>query len=136
MVRGRREAGATRVPTTFDDAGRPAAAQFTASRRRGAGAFETGVYCAHPAEALVGAPVFAFSPDVGFLQMLRSSKSPMNASLKSAPSKFAFVNDVPVSTAFAKIAPRKSLPSNDTRSTTPLLKSAFVNSSRARTLYS
>merc|ERR1719337_422822 len=51
----------------------------------------------------------------------------MNASLKSAPSRFAFVNDVPVSTAFAKIAPRKSDPSNDTRSTTPLLKSAFVN---------
>merc|ERR1719337_71227 len=51
----------------------------------------------------------------------------MNASLKSAPSKLAFVNDVPVSTAFAKMAPLKSLPSNDTRSTTPLLKSAFVN---------
>ncbi len=61
----------------------------------------------HPADNLVSAPVTGFSPfNVGFLQRLRRSKSPMYESVKSAFSTSAPTRLVPVNTAFWNIAPR------------------------------
>ena len=66
----------------------------------------------------MSAPVTGFSPfKVGFLQSARMSKSPMYASVKSAPSTLAFSKLVPVNTEFVKIVPLSEDPLKLARST-------------------
>lgn len=81
-----------------------------------------------PTENLVSSPVTGFCPfNVGFLHKLRKSKSPMAASVKSAPSTSASSKVVPVKTAFLKMAPRTLDPLKLARSTIALVKSAPSN---------
>lgn len=79
----------------------------------------------HPTDMRVSAPVTGFSPfRVGFLQICLISNDPIAASVKSAFSKSAFSNVVPVNTALINRVPRRELPLKLARSTIAFVKSA------------
>lgn len=64
---------------------------------------------------------------VGFVHRFFKSKGPKYASVKSVSARLAPLNDVPDSTALAKIDLLKSDPSKLARSTTALVKSHPIN---------